>query len=297
MILDLRRRSAELLTGGGQLLLLAFGVHTESRAGMGVSLLGIALLSFFAWISSVRRWRAVGDTPTSHVASAAQGYVELAGRARNHEAAKVIAPHSQLPCCWYRYLVEKRDTEKKRWSFHDDGESVESFELVDATGACTIEPEGAEVLTRSKETWTSGDYRYTEWLIIDGDPLYVLGEFSTRRVAPGAIEARRDQSALLAAWKDDKPELLRRFDLNGDGQVDFNEWMLARAEAKRQIDRVYGDLRNAPAFDVVAKPSDGRLFVLSNLDPAKLERQYYIRAWVHVALIFVGLGAGLWLLV
>jgi hypothetical protein len=285
MIVRLRRRYAGMLvTGGGQLLLLALGAHMESRAGWIFALGGIAALSFFAWVATVRRWRAIGDTPTSQVASAAQGYVELAGRARNHPNGKVIAPHSLLPCCWYRYLVEQRSSDRKGWRTVDEGESVASFLLVDRTGEVTIEPEGAEVLARAKETWTRGDMRYTEWLILENDPLYAL---------PTAKDAHEDIGELLAAWKTDQPDLLRRFDLNRDGLLDFEEWMLARAEAKRQVDRAHAELRETPAYDVVTQPADGRLFLLSNLDPVKLEGKYFFWAWVHLTLFFCGLGGAL----
>lgn len=298
MIVQLRRRyTAMLVTGGGQILLFALGAQMASRGGWVFSLGGIAALSFLAWTATVRRWRAIGDTPTSQVASAAQGYVELAGRARNHPTGRIIAPHSQLPCCWYRYLVQKRKSGNKGWTTVDEGESVASFLLVDRTGEVTVEPEGAEVLPRRKDSWMRGEYRYTEWLILDNDPLYALGEFATRRLVPTLAEARHDVGELLAAWKDDKPHLMRRFDLDGDGLLSFEEWALARSEARRQVERAHAELRAAPAYDVVSKPADGRLYLLSNLDPVKLERKYFFWAWVHLALFFAALGGALWLMI
>ncbi len=297
MIVSLRRHWGELLVGGvGQIVLLGFAIQSESREAWIVCLFGITVLSFFAWLGAVRRWRAITDTPTSQAASAAQGYVELAGRARNHAGVKVIAPHSQLPCCWYRYLVEQRTSDRKGWRTVDEGESVASFLLVDRTGEVTVEPEGAEVLTRGSDSWTRGDLRYREWLIIENDPLYALGEFSTRRPAPTAQEARQDVGELLAAWKEDMPALLGRYDLDRDGQLDFREWMLARAEAKRQVESAHAELRESPAFDVMSRPADGRLYVLSNLDPARLARKYFVIAWVHLAALFGGLFAGLYLI-
>jgi hypothetical protein len=297
MIVTLRRRWGELLVGGvGQIVLLGLAIHSESREGWIACLFGIAALSFFAWLGALRRWRAVADTPTSQVASAAQGYVELAGRARNHASGRIIAPQSHLPCCWYRYRVEERTSGRKGWRTVDEGESVASFLLVDRTGEVTIEPEGAEVLTRSTDTWQRGDVRYTEWLILDNDPLYALGEFGTRRPAPTARDAHEDIGELLAAWKTDTPELLRRFDANRDGRLEFEEWMLARAEAKGQVDRAHAELREIPAYDVVTRPADGRLYLLSNLDPAKLTRKYFFIAWAHLAALFAGLLAGLYLM-
>lgn len=296
MIVRLRRQYAQVLTGGGQLVLLLVGFQSESRRVWIACLAGVALLSFFAWIATVRRWRAIGETPTSQVASAAQGYVELAGRARNHPDAQIIAPHSQRPCCWYRYLVERKRSGGKGWNHVDEGESVASFLLVDATGEASIEPDGADVLVKEKHTWTRGDHRYTEWLILEKDPLYALGGFTTRRVAPSARDAHDDVGAMLASWKSDPPALMQRFDLDRDGKLGFEEWMLARAEAKRRVERTHAELRETPAFDVVSRPADGRLYLLSNLDPVRLERKYFYWAWFHLAAFFASLGAMLWLI-
>ena len=47
-------------------------------------------ISLVLWILNFRRVRAVADTPTSRVASAPQGYVELCGIARQHPGQPLI---------------------------------------------------------------------------------------------------------------------------------------------------------------------------------------------------------------
>lgn len=290
MIVSLNKRNDLLLYGGAQAVLIVLAIQTEGRAGWLFALPLMAALSFYAWTATFRRHRAVDDTPTSQVVSAAQGYVELTGRAENHPGLQNIAHLSQRACCWYQFRVEERDSDNK-WRLVDEGESAASFVLRDASGACMIDPEGAEVLCAHKDSWTEGDRRCTEWRIHEGDTLYALGEFHTRSLAPDAAQARQDMSTLLAEWKRDQPELLRRFDLDRDGELDIKEWALARAEAKRQIERTHVELRAAPRFDCVRKPADGRLYLLSNRDPVRLARRFALWAWLHLALFFGALGA------
>ena len=292
-VLHLRRQYAILLTSGTQLALLALGAQIDDAVGWAFVLAGIAAISFFAWTGAYRRWRAVADTPTSQVASAAQGYTELSGRAENRPGTRVLARLSQLPCCWYRYRIEKRKANGKGWATIEEDESRDSFLLRDATGTCVVDPEGAEVLPAAQNTWTRGNQRYTEWLIIERDPLYALGEFTTIGGAGAALNRSGDVGALLADWKRDRPQLLARFDLDRDGELSFREWELARAQAKREIDLAHGDLRAAPGLDCIRKPADGRLFLLSNLDPEKLTRKYYAWAWIHLAIFFGGLVGAL----
>jgi len=60
------------------------------------------------------------------------------------------------------------------------GESSDSFMLYDDSGECVVDPEHAEIVTKHRDQWQEGDYRYTEWKLINSDSLYVIGEFRTQ---------------------------------------------------------------------------------------------------------------------
>jgi len=295
VVVRIRRWRVGLLTGGGQLGLGVLGFQIESRSAWLLILPLIAALSLWAWTAMFRHYRAVGDTPTSQVASAAQGYVELSGRAQHLPEAKTLAPLSRRECCWYQYRRERRGS-KNKWVLEEEGESAAAFRLRDATGACIVDPDGAEVVTNEKQVWTEGDLRFTEWWIADGDPLYALGEFRTLSAAGDPAERKSDIGTLLAEWKRDRPQLLTRFDLDRDGEISFKEWTLARAEAKRQVERTQAELAAVPPLDVVGAPRDGRLYLLSSIDPGKLSRRFALWAWGHLAAFFAALGVFVYVL-
>ena len=135
--------------------------RSEHAAVWPYALAAMSIVGFFAWTATYRRYRQIRDLPTSRVASAAQGYVELFGHSELLPGAPVVSKLSGLPCCWYRYYVERR-TSRNEWERVDSGISEECFLLVDDTGQCVVSPAGAEVLTERKETWTQGDYRSEE---------------------------------------------------------------------------------------------------------------------------------------
>ena len=294
MLVRLRREYAQLVTSGAQLALLFVGFYLESREGWLGCLSVMALISFFAWLSALHRLRMVRDTPTSKVASAAQGYVELIGRGRPFGDTPLISKLRQLPCLWYRYQTEQRDSDDK-WKTVDSGESSDSFVLRDDTGDCVVDPEYAEIITKHRDQWHQGDYRYTEWKLILSDYIYVIGEFRTRS---GAVEfdSRAELNALLAEWKRDKPALHARFDLNNDGELDMNEWMLARQAAKREVVKMKREAHAQPDLHLIGQPRDGKLFLISNLAPEKLSRRYLFWSWAHVVIFFGALGGVGWLL-
>ncbi|MDD2700242.1 MAG: hypothetical protein PHH36_03290 [Sideroxydans sp.] len=294
MLNSLRQQYAQLITSGGQLVLLFAGFHLGSRDGWLWTLGGIAFISIFAWYSALHRYRMISGTPTSHIASAAQGYVELVGRAQA-QGEPILGKYSMLPCLWYRYKVERRNS-KNEWSTESTGQSETPFCIDDGSGICVIDPRGAEVITQHKDTWQVADHRYTEWKLIREDNLYALGEFRTMGGSNNPLTRNDLIKQVIAEWKLDNAELMRRFDLDGNGHLDIDEWMLARQAAKREADKRLTAVRNEPDTHFLRLPQDDRLFLLSNLSPDRLARRYAAWAWAHLTFFFSALAGTAWVL-
>src|SRR5437867_13388410 len=80
----------------------------------------------------LRRKRLLENVPTSRIRSVAMGFAELAGRAKNRPP--LAAPFSDIPCVYYRYLVEeerRRSRGGREWTTIDRGESTQPFYLQD----------------------------------------------------------------------------------------------------------------------------------------------------------------------
>lgn len=60
------------LSSGGHLLALLFAVKIQVFAVWIATLIGVGVVSFFQWMSNYNRSRAIADTPTSKISSAAQ---------------------------------------------------------------------------------------------------------------------------------------------------------------------------------------------------------------------------------
>lgn len=283
--------SSDWLAGSLHLFILAVAAQAEDADVWPYALAAMAVVSFFAWIACYRRYRHVHDLPTSKVASAAQGYVELFGRAELLPGSTLVSLRTGVPCCWRRHYIERKESDNK-WKFVESGESTDHFLLVDETGQCVISPEGAEVITDRSETWIQGDYRHTESLLLPKSPLYALGEFSTISGAVTSLEERADVGGLLAEWKQDRQRLLQRFDANRDGVIDMQEWERARLEAQIEV-RQRHDAGRAAAIEgvhIMRKPSDGRIFVLADELPDRLGRRFAVRSLIHLV-VFFGAGA------
>ncbi|HUS25026.1 MAG TPA: GIDE domain-containing protein [Candidatus Binatia bacterium] len=253
----------------------------------------VALLAGFIFL---KRERLIEDTPTSRIRSAAQGFVELEGRARVMQGPPIVSPLTATPCVWWCYRVERKRTDDRgrtTWDTIDHHTSDDCFLLDDGTGTCVVDPVGARVIPRERRTWYGttpmphsgprggmmlgalfGDYRYTEELIYALNPVYVLGGFRTQSGGPAPADEQADLAELLAKWRHDK-RMMALFDTNKDGQVDQKEWEAARRMAlKRVREQQAQDAGMAPDLDVVAQPRDGRPFILSAVPQAQLVRRF-----------------------
>jgi hypothetical protein len=273
--------------GGGNLVILLLGFQLHSRMGWRISIALVGLTSFWAWLANLKRYRTIADTPTSRIASAPQGYIELVGRGRQPPGDNLISPVNGLPCLWYRYHVERRNND--RWEYVESGISHDTFGMDDGSGSILVDPEGAEILTSHKQVSTSGGYRKTEWTLIEGDSLYVIGDHVTLGGPNAVLDKKADLSTLLAEWKADKTVLLARFDADRDGEISLDEWERARLAASDEVDRAHLDIRLKDGIHLVRKPAHGRPFLIANREVSTLVRHFRLWSWLHLGLTIAAL--------
>ena len=280
------------LSGAIHFVIIVIAFQADGAEIWPYALLAMSGVSFFAWVANYRRYRHIQDLPTSKVASAAQGYVELFGRTEMLPGEPIVSKLSRSPCCWYSFVVEEKDSQDT-WQTLDRGSSVEQFLLVDDTGQCVVSPDGAEVLARDHKSWAQLDRRFTEWLLLPKSVIYAIGEFSTTTTAAVTVgDERADVGALLAEWKANQARLHQRFDLDRDGRISMKEWELARLQARREVRarQVEVQSRSVEGVHILRKPGDGRLFLLANELPDKIGSRYRFWSWVHLV-IFLGAGS------
>ena len=266
-------------------------------------------------VRGLRHARLIGDTPTARVRSAPQGYVELKGTANAMEGPPIISPLTARRCVYWFYKIERRvqSGRSSHWRTIEKGRSDDLFHLEDDTGACVVDPEGAKVIASETHTWFGAtarpdrgpsaghgfafafgrQYRYHEALIRVGDPLYGLGEFTTRRAGHGS-EAE-EVKALLMEWKRN-PERMAMFDVDGDGEVSLKEWEAARRAAKSQVRRDRDGAETAPAAHVLHRGRSGRPYLLAALPEKHLRRRKLRKGFGGFALFVVCGAVLLWVL-
>jgi hypothetical protein len=273
---------------------------------------------FKAW----RKCRLIEDMPVSRVRSAAQGYAELYGQCRS-AADTVRGPLTHQACAWWRFKIEERDrsSRSRSWTTIDSGTSDAPFLLDDGTGQCLIDPRGAEIAGQTRTVWYGDSrqpglripdgagivgclerllftrrYRYTEERLQHGDRIYAIGDFR----AHGGIAARDPDTELagvLRRWKQDQGSLLARFDTNRDGVLSGAEWEQARAAAREAVVAERLDHPVAAKLNVLARPSDGRNFLVSAVPRPTLARRFRLQAVASLAGFLVATTVLGWILI
>jgi len=296
------------LSGLGLLWYVSHDFSLISKLYLGIAYCAAAsLIGFWMWQHGQRLARIIEDIPTSRIASAPQGYVELLGQARELADMSLVTGLSGTACLWYRWQIARRGGEghgndliatliSQTVYIPDEHEESQScIGIQDSTGEAVIFPYGSEIIAAHRETWYEGDARFTEERIMPGDPLYVLGDFSTHTPSERPWDLVNEVASQLSIWQADKPSLLRRFDRNGNGVLDPDEWEMMHREAMRIAKHKQVKELAAPIVHRVMAPDNGYHFLISSKPPQKLASHY--RFWRSFGLgLFLGMGVlGLWL--
>lgn len=294
---DTRLHGPAWLGGTAQLFIGATALQSEQPATWPWALLLIAAISLTAWVANYRRYRQIHDLPTSRVASAPQGYVELFGRCEPIGDTTLVSRFTRTPCCWHAWRMRRYDS-RGRWMTVNRGREDVPFLLIDTSGQCVVAPAGAEVLPGFGRTWRDGDDEFTEWILRNGAMLYAIGAFDTARgdVAT-ADDERAAVAALLAEWKRDPVLLRSRFDSDGDGEIDLREWEEARLAAQREIrERRVNTTADTRPVHTLSRPDDDRLFLIANALPEQIAARFRYWSWTHLTLCIISTSAAVTLL-
>jgi hypothetical protein len=290
MLRSLRGHYADALTSASYLSLFAFALHANDKRIWLIAMSLVAVISFFIWSSTFKRARTIADIATSRIASAAQGYVELYGRASVDAENLIASPLSGMQCIWFRYWVYSKENSDREWREISSGVSDRTFEINDGTGKSVVDPDDAEIIAPDRRVTYLNGYKHVEELLYAGS-IYVLGEFSTIGGANSPLSVKEDVNFLLAEWKKDPINLKKRFDLNGDGAVDLQEWELARRQAIREVEKQHREIRSQTGVHIMRAPRDSRLFLISSLSPQKLRQRYILWSFFHISVCFASVGA------
>lgn len=287
-----------------------------------VSCILVAIISLYLLFHNWKRMRIIEDTPTAKLRSAHQGYVKLIGKGEFIDNHIIYAPLSNHPCLWYRSQIQRKesvlDSERKetRWQIVYDAISDQRFKLIDGDSSCHVDPAHAEVNGNEHLTWfgntewptktlllesesalyelTNG-YRYSESLILPGQSLYILGQFSTFSAAMQQSE-RTIMIDVLNEWKQDQADLQQRFDSNRDGAIDQQEWEVARQQARAEAEHIHQQLSLEPEVNIVAKPEkSGYPFIISVYPQMLLAKQYRRYTLLSLVVLLVSMGSFAWL--
>lgn len=252
--------------------------HEAVLGGLGA---GLFLFGFMR----LRVKRLIEDTPSSKVRSVAMGLTEVSGIARAKYPMK--SPISGADCVYFRFLVEKEtrgSRGRSHWSTVRQGVSTAYFYVEDETGKLLVDPMGAEgMLVRDYYTTDSSGslfgskMRYSEWYILPGDYVYVLG--SVRKFKDAGLDRKERLAERLRQLKQDAVKM-QSIDTDGDGQVSAEEWDRARQKVEDELYKE--ELNSPPAQDddlVLAQGDIEKTFIVSDRDEKEVAGSIGLRCF------------------
>ncbi|HQT43566.1 MAG TPA: GIDE domain-containing protein [Halothiobacillus sp.] len=259
----------------------------------------ITLALLIAGVYFIRRTYWIINTPTSKIASAHQGYIEIEGVAKQIDSAPLASPLSGDACVWFWVEVAQKenkfgDSSQSTWRRVYSHQSDQLISVQDESGTCLVDPDLAHIHPGLVRNWYGdserpvgglmgagarlfANYRYTEKLLLADHPIYVLGWFKT--ITHDAYQAEHESvKALLSEWKSD-PAKMKSFDQDGNGVIDGQEWHQARLLAQKitQERRITETYEPNHTHVIGANCQSRRPYLISAVDQTTLARRF--RRW------------------
>ncbi len=270
-----------------------------TRMGVVPGLIAFGLL--WSGLHFIRLKRRIENTPTSKVRSIAMGLVEVHGRAWRQYA--LVAPMTQSACVYYRLRKYRRE-EKNKWRLIKDIDSSHvAFQIDDGTGRVVVDPRGASIKARTRQTGYPGqslltftafdsadeNEKWVEDVIYEGTTLYVLGFARPLKAERRSLRERSVEK--LRELKLDR-RALHRYDTDDDSQISEDEWQVARSDAeqaalKDHLAEGSGRKRQEEHVIIARPPRRGMPFVIAEAaSEAQLIRNYGL---ISLSLLVAGL--------
>ncbi|MBS3758872.1 MAG: hypothetical protein KGY61_09435 [Desulfobacterales bacterium] len=276
----------EWLKGGGRFWEIVLGISITAAGG--------ALFCYSLVLLYYKRM--VENTPTSKIRSQSMGMTELSGKARPYydlRTSHTLTRCIFFVCRYYRYHRADNGGQWKQVRTISSGKLP--FYIEDDTGRVLINPKGAFYsLTRFRQTvrgrfipalaikLDDPNSRVIEEMIPIGANIYVLGSAQLQR--HGKTHRERLMDRLRSVKRD--PSQMARYDRDGDGHIDAEEWDAARADIENNVyaESLTSD-KGAYETVVIEKPNFGLLpFIVADSEEGLL-RKFAIRSW-----LFLGCG-------
>ncbi|MDA3895316.1 MAG: GIDE domain-containing protein [Desulfobacteraceae bacterium] len=277
----------------------AHHVFWKAATGSAIVLAGFLMFCYSLLLLYYRRM--VENTPTSKVRSLSMGMVELSGRAKLYYDLRASA--TKTPCVYYRcrYYKYQRTSDSSHWRLTRSVASGKiPFYIQDDTGQVLIKPKGAVFNIPMVTQSFQGSYiptlslqlhdpntKVVEELVPERARLYVLGSAHIEKHGKKTREIIIDKLRMLKQ----SPKTMSEYDVNGDGNIDGDEWEAARNDAERMV---YAEsLANGPGESetvVIEKPRFGMLpFIIADSEK-NLIRKLMFRTWIFLVggLITIG---------
>lgn len=267
-------------------------------------LCALALFLSYRTFGRLTLIRLIDGTPTQKVRSCTQGYAELAGQAVMLSGEEIRSPGGRR-CVWFRSRLlsgPPPDESGSREELKYEGLGLDASRfgikqsdhllgIVDDTGLCIVDPEGAEILpsTRQRRLTLNG-YPAVEHFILENDHVYVIGHFETPDVAGLTHDRRTEIAARVGHWKKTAfPELVAEFDGNGDGELDQDEWTAVREHAKQTVAAEYRQRAFGKEVHLMRNPDGGRKYLIAASTEGALTKGTRREMWLGFAVAFLSL--------
>ncbi|MDD5530746.1 MAG: GIDE domain-containing protein [bacterium] len=262
---------------------------------------GLGIWLFCYGFALLNRKRLIQNIPTSKINSLAMGLVEIQGRCFPVTDKPLIAPYSQKECVFYYFKVQeytRGSNNHSSWQTISEGSSGMPFYVDDDSGRVLIDPTKAEIKLEPRYIsstpdgkqniplpLSSGAMKYIESFIVPGESAFVLGTAKEIKDCSGDYTKKVAQQ--VTDWYYN-PEKQKEFDINRDGDIDKQEYILMKEKAEKSV--IQKELKDIPIKNdlvgisdiIITKGETEKTFILSNESEKTIVSKIGIKTTLYI---------------
>lgn len=278
-------------------IFIFFSKDARWLSGAGIMFISAVLIFFFIKYLKLRMY--IEDIPDAKLESLSIGLHEVKGNVLDRNA--IPSPISGVKSVFFRYYKFRYETggDKKEWKLKEIGEYVPECFYIEQDGH-TLRVNTAkavfDVTTKAhintpfylmNSEYKTKDEKYVEICLPVYKDVYIMGTVTAK-------DNRNEFTQFLRDRKSD-PEFMKKFDKDGNNEIDADEWEEARTEIEHMFtEKISGRKQNE--LLQIGYSKDDNIFYISEKSEKTILRTLKFYLIANMTLIIAMIVGGAWLI-
>lgn len=282
-------------------VIAGFSLFLSKSLGIwsGVGLFGTAATLVFFFVKYLKFKMYIEDIPSANIESLSIGLHEVKGTVLDRNA--IPSPITGVKSVFFRYykFAYEHRNDKDEWNLKEIGEYIPECFYIEQNGkTLRVNTEHAvfDVQTKThvntpfylmNSAYKNKDEKYAEICLPVYRDVYIMGSVTAKD--------NRDEFLSFLRTKKSDPAFMKRFDKDGNNQIDAEEWEEARTEIENLFTEKVSSRKQNELLQI-GYEKDDKVFFISEKSEKKIIRTLNIYLAANLIFVAAMIALGSWII-